>query len=233
MKIQVLLAPLLTLVAVALAGKIDPSLQNAVTLGLTSTAILELPQVIDQVKSNPSHRSLSGDAKVASLVASLRGLTSAAQAPHVAVAASLGLETKQYWISNVIVIRGVTLSTLSQLASTPGEFTLREQGTAQLVGDTEPIEVNVQLQNPQWGVAKIRAPAVHNITQGEGIVVGIIDTGVNLGHVALAAGYAGAWLDPYDNTPGPTDYRGHGSHVAGTVSCKYIKRGKLRFGYIS
>jgi len=55
------------------------------------------------------------------------------------------------------------------------------------------------------------------VTQGEGVVVGVIDTGCNVGHVALADAYAGAWRDPYYNTAGPTDQHGHGSHCMGSI----------------
>lgn len=205
------------LVALASAGVVDLNLKRSVEFSRVTEAIIEFPQVMDQIKGNVALQSLSGDAKVSALVASLRGLTSAAQAPLVAVAKSLGLTVEQYWVSNVILVKGLTLEKLSQLTSTPGDFLIRAQGTDYI---TDPItgEEVVTLQNPQWGVAKIRANLVWSITQGEGVVVGIFDSGVNLGHEALSAGYAGAWLDPHHNEAAPTDVLGHGSHVAGTVS---------------
>ncbi|OXA54463.1 Bacillopeptidase F [Folsomia candida] len=204
------------LVALASAGVVDLNLKRSVEFSRVTEAIIEFPQVMDQIKGNVALQSLSGDAKVSALVASLRGLTSAAQAPLVAVAKSLGLTVEQYWVSNVILVKGLTLEKLSQLTSTPGDFLIRAQGTDYI---TDPItgEEVVTLQNPQWGVAKIRANLVWSITQGEGVVVGIFDSGVNLGHEALSAGYAGAWLDPHHNEAAPTDVLGHGSHVAGTV----------------
>ncbi|XP_021959233.1 subtilisin-like [Folsomia candida] len=56
----------------------------------------------------------------------------------------------------------------------------------------------------------------NNIT-GEGIVVGIIDTGVNGGHVALNQSFAGVWMDPYFNRSGPSDPHDHGTLVAGII----------------
>ncbi|OXA61994.1 bacillopeptidase F [Folsomia candida] len=214
MKLFILLA---ATIALAFAGRVDINLATAVQNGET-TAILELPQIMAQVEANPALRSLSGDAKVTALVASLEGLTSAAQAPYVAVASSLGLETKQFWSSNIILVEGLTPEKLALLEVTPGDFTLRKQNTVSLFptinhGPAAPLRQGLN----QWGVNKIRAPEAWNITRGEGIIVAIIDTGVNVDHVALTAGYAGAWADPYLNTPGPTDVQGHGSHCAGTV----------------
>ncbi|XP_035702626.1 bacillopeptidase F-like [Folsomia candida] len=211
MKLLLVLAATL---AVAAAGTVHPALNLAIQEGATE-AILELPQVMDQVEASRPLSSLSGDAKVSALVATLQGLTSAAQAPFVQVASSLGLETQTYWGSNIILVKGLTPETLASLAATPGEFTLRKEVTVRMSPSI--AEATNATQNPQWGVAKIRAPEAWARTQGEGTVVCIIDTGVNLGHVALADAYGGAWSDPYYNTAGPTDQQGHGSHCAGTV----------------
>lgn len=206
-----------TSLALAFAGTVDPDLQTAVDKGQTTSAILALPQIMAQVESNPALLSLSGDSKVTALVASLQGLTSAAQAPFVSIASSLGLQIQQFWSSNIIHVKGLTPEKLAQLAATPGEFEIRKEHVVSIFPSIEvhPAEVN---QGPnQWGVVKIRAPDVWSTTRGEGVVVAIIDTGVNLGHVALADSYAGGWLDPHHSTPGPTDVQGHGSHCAGTV----------------
>ncbi|OXA63143.1 bacillopeptidase F [Folsomia candida] len=211
MKLLLVLAATL---AVAAAGTVHPALNLAIQQGATE-AILELPQVMDQVEASPSLYSLSGDAKVSALVATLQGLTSAAQAPFVQVASSLGLETQTYWGSNIILVKGLTPETLATLAATPGEFTLRQQVTVRMSPSI--AEATNATQNPQWGVAMIRAPEAWERTQGEGVVVCIIDTGVNLGHVALADAYGGAWSDPYYNTAGPTDQQGHGSQCTGII----------------
>lgn len=212
MKLLVLLAATL---ALGSAGRVEPSLKFGVESGTVTEAILELPQIMDSLNSKQALQSLTGDAKVSALISTLQGLTSAAQAPFVSVAASLGLQTQQFWASNIILISNLTPDKLASLASTPGEFTLRVQHTA-YVDSIVHGPTNIT-QNVQWGVARIRAPAAWTRTTGEGIVVGIIDTGVNVGHEALAGGYAGAWSDPYYGTAGPTDVHGHGSHCAGTI----------------
>lgn len=102
--------------ALASAGIIENALKIAVEHGDTE-AILELPQIIGQVESNQALQSLTGDFKVSALITTLHGLTSAAQAPFITVAASLGLETEQYWASNFILLKGLTPEKLSSLGA--------------------------------------------------------------------------------------------------------------------
>ncbi|MFO7638045.1 MAG: S8 family serine peptidase, partial [bacterium] len=76
-----------------------------------------------------------------------------------------------------------------------------------------------------WGVAKVNAPDVWALGyRGQGIVVGVIDTGVNYNHLDLASHM---WTDanyPYhgwnfeSNSNNPMDASGHGSHCAGSVA---------------
>ncbi len=91
-----------------------------------------------------------------------------------------------------------------------------------------------------WGVAKIRAPEVWSLGyRGQGVVVAVLDTGVNLDHQDLADH---PWVNE-DEVPGngvdddnngfvddlhgwdfinndndPTDDQGHGTHCAGTIA---------------
>ncbi len=73
-------------------------------------------------------------------------------------------------------------------------------------------------------VAQIRADKVHNelgIT-GEGILVGIIDTGIDYLHPALGGGFGTGFrvvggYDFYNNDADPMDDNSHGTHVAGIV----------------
>lgn len=80
---------------------------------------------------------------------------------------------------------------------------------------------------PEWGLEKIFAPKVWGQygLKGEGIVVGIMDSGVDGNHESLRKNYRGrdgnqqySWIDlSGQNYSTPNDGNGHGTHVAGTA----------------
>jgi subtilisin family serine protease len=89
----------------------------------------------------------------------------------------------------------------------------------------EPSNEELRLANA-WGVDMINAPDVWALGyEGQGVIVSVVDTGVNYNHIDLqsqmwhdtAAGYHYGW-DFADNDPDPMDQNGHGTHCAGSVA---------------
>ena len=77
-------------------------------------------------------------------------------------------------------------------------------------------------QTTPWGLAGVRAPSVWFLTRGEGVRVGIIDTGIDLGHPDLQAAYRGGY-DFVHNDSVPEEEAegggfGHGTRMAGIVA---------------
>ena len=76
-----------------------------------------------------------------------------------------------------------------------------------------------------WNIEKVRAPEVwEEGYDGEGVVVGIFDTGVDGTHPDLAEKFRGgtnSWYDPHGEHDFPVDaagaVTGHGTHVAGII----------------
>lgn len=126
------------------------------------------------------------------------------------------------------IINGVTASVTKEALN---ELQKRDDIAEISLDETLSLpEVNV-VENPprmpQWGLEKIFAPQVWGEygLKGEGIVVGIMDTGVDGNHEALKQNYRGrdgdhqySWIDlsgqKYET---PNDGNGHGTHVAGTA----------------
>lgn len=69
----------------------------------------------------------------------------------------------------------------------------------------------------QWHLTKIGAATAWDVTQGAGVTVAILDSGVDGSHPDLAASMVAGW-NFYDNNANTADVQGHGTAVAGTVA---------------
>lgn len=77
----------------------------------------------------------------------------------------------------------------------------------------------------QWAVGALGLEAIWGRSQGEGVTVAVLDTGVDATHPDLAPNLeAGLNLVEGGNLP-PTDDFGHGTHVAGIVGAALNNRG--------
>lgn len=76
---------------------------------------------------------------------------------------------------------------------------------------------NDPLYSQQWHHPVIKTPAAWDSTQGNGVTIGVLDTGVDCAHPDLAAScFSG--IDLYYNDNDPNDIIGHGTKVAGTAT---------------
>jgi len=71
-------------------------------------------------------------------------------------------------------------------------------------------------QETPWGIKKVSAPAAWAKTQGEGVKLAVIDTGIDRTHPDLAPNVKGGW-NVITKTADFTDDNGHGSHCSGTI----------------
>lgn len=99
------------------------------------------------------------------------------------------------------------------------ERTLRE-----LIQESRPVErLNVEGEavDPEqpWGIRRVNAAGAWGATQGKGVRVAVIDTGIDASHPDLRANVAGGVnvVDP-KQPANFADDQGHGTHVAGTIA---------------
>jgi len=84
-----------------------------------------------------------------------------------------------------------------------------------------------QRKEETWGINRVHAPVAWPMTEGKGVKVAIIDTGIDTAHPDLSGSVDGGY-SAITKTENPADYQddnGHGSHVAGTVAGKRDGKG--------
>jgi len=74
-------------------------------------------------------------------------------------------------------------------------------------------------RTPEWNVTKVSAPQCWNIGyDGAGIIVGNMDTGVDVNHIAFHGRWvSGGWFDAVNGQTTPYDDNNHGTHTMGTT----------------
>jgi subtilisin family serine protease len=119
--------------------------------------------------------------------------------------------------SELAADRRVVYAEPDYLAQTPEA----RQRSSWAVGEDD----GLLIYQTQWAPGKIRLPEAQQITDGAGVTVAVLDTGVDLTHPALA----GRLVDGFDfvdndadprevGTPGVDQAFGHGTHVAGLIA---------------
>ena len=68
-----------------------------------------------------------------------------------------------------------------------------------------------------WGIARVNAPAAWSVTQGEGVRVAVIDTGIDASHPDLKDRVAGGY-NAFNKNGSYFDDNSHGTHVSGTIA---------------
>jgi subtilisin family serine protease len=77
------------------------------------------------------------------------------------------------------------------------------------------------LEPQQWGLAKIQSEAAWGRSTGAGVVVAVVDTGVNFAHEDLQGASAGSFTCVGGEcVPGGGDDNGHGTWVAGIIAAR-------------
>jgi subtilisin family serine protease len=172
------------------------------------------------------------DTRGAEVYDELTSTAGATQAGLRTLLTNRGVEFEPFWIVNAIQVTGDQVL-VAELAARPEVGEIVASRTYQIpeqLPAADPPTINAV----EWGVDRIGAPDVWDTfdARGEGIVVGIIDTGGSFDHPALVNQYRGnlgggsfdhdySWHDPSSvcGTPSlvPCDNHGHGTHVTGTV----------------
>ncbi|BBM84898.1 serine protease AprX [Candidatus Uabimicrobium amorphum] len=121
---------------------------------------------------------------------------------------------KSYWIANMVTMT-TSVTAIREIAVQPEVERIFLDAEHQFV---HYIEGSKQRPGDKWGLEKIGSKQVNqNGNSGKGVVVAVIDTGVNYLHNELKGRVING-RDFANNDDDSMDDNGHGTHCAGTVA---------------
>jgi len=198
--------------------------------GLQSDTFLVV--MADQVDTSFAREIADRDARVTAVYAALTEGALESQADLRALLDARGVPYTPYYLTNSIEVQGGALLRLGIMRRPDVARVLTNPFPRPMHRPAEVIasDPGTALPPPAglpWGIDQMDAERVWTElgVTGEGIVVGIADSGVDWQHPILRGSYLGSegnhvytWLDPWAGSPEPIDTNGHGTHTTGTVA---------------
>jgi len=215
--------------AAASAVFTDADIQSSFEKGENVDVFLHFPQY--NLPKTLAIEKTRNRAQARNLVRQSRALHNAKFQPKVtSILDELQVEYKTYWITNSILVKNVNADLLKTLQTLPNLVEIEADKISAFIVDPMVHEIT-EIPNKraaEWNIEIIGAPKAWNVTQGAGITVSNIDTGVLFTHEALVDNYRGNnggsfnhdynWFDPRNVQRQPYDNNGHGTHTMGTLA---------------
>ncbi|WP_225878302.1 S8 family serine peptidase [Spongiactinospora rosea] len=180
-----------------------------------------------------AHRATTKDAKAKAVHGALTAHAGRSQAGLRKLLTERKAEHTPFWIVNAIEVTADP-KLANEIAALPEVAALDpvRKDEAQKPRP-KPAKAQAKAAAVEWNIDRIGAPRVWDELndRGEDIVVGVLDTGVDIDHPDLAGQYRGnrpdgsvvhdySWFDPGRTCPesAPCDRTGHGTHVTGIIT---------------
>ncbi|MBM7618235.1 subtilisin family serine protease/outer membrane protein assembly factor BamB/putative cell wall-binding protein [Bacillus tianshenii] len=210
-------------------GKVETDIINELDSEGTVNVIIRLKESVDMKELSTTVSALDNKTdRVGTVIDELKGVAKVSQSKLLQQMQDLESKKMVSNIQSFWVINGLSatmnkeaLETIAQREDVKRITLDREFQVPEVLMEDSPPRL------PEWGLEKIFAPKVWGEykLQGEGVVVGIMDTGVEGEHEALQHNYRGrdgnhqySWIDLSGSEySSPKDGHGHGTHVAGSA----------------
>jgi len=126
---------------------------------------------------------------------------------------------QRYWVFNGFHIKA-TSKIIHALTEREDVAWISHNGEVHIIA--EPSDAIIPTSRPvEWNIQKVMADSCWNAGfTGQGVIIGMCDTGVDYEHPALAGKWTGYWLDVINGQPLPYDDMSgtwHGTHCMGTI----------------
>lgn len=225
----------LLITALAMGGTIQPELEQEMASSFDTDLIPVFILVQGELDTDwieAATADMTREERQQFVVAALQDRAEISQAPVLEDLDTYGdanvANVHPLWLANSIYCEATPM-VIREMA-TRDDVILVEKGTYPNSGLIEPVEVRETTPEEGgkaivWSVTQINADDVWALGyNGDGIIVGVIDTGTDYNHMDLhnrmwhdtPNGYHYGW-DFYDNDGDPMDDYGHGTHCSGSV----------------
>ncbi len=128
-------------------------------------------------------------------------------------------EVESFWIINAIHVKA-TPEVIEELAQLPDVDYIRPVQKYHIIEPVKSYKSPPRLNTVEWNIDMIKADSVwyQYGLSGDGVHVGVLDTGIDPNHPALEGNFSGHFLDAVNGQTTPYDDHGHGTHVSGTIA---------------
>lgn len=124
-----------------------------------------------------------------------------------------------FWVVNAIHVKA-RLNVLKELAELPDVAYIKPVKEYHIIEPKRSLKSPPRINTVEWNIDKIKADSVwyQYGLSGDGVHVGVLDTGIDPDHPALAGNFSGHFKDAVNDQTSPYDDHGHGTHVSGTIA---------------
>jgi bacillopeptidase F len=198
-------------------GVLDARLQRQLERLAATDEVALIVQLRDR-EDPAAFREAKRARRLERLVTAVKARATRTQAPVEALARGLGArDLRRLWAINALAMK-VPAARVRALADHPAVQSVRLDGLMEA-----PVATVATSTEPGWNLAAVHAPELWALgVTGGGVLIGSLDTGVDVQHPELAARYRGganSWFDPHGQhlTPYDASPLGHGTRTMGLL----------------